>query len=385
VFAGHAWLLLNPQIPARFGLVLMDRPLLDSHAILAAGDAVRAGLDPWKTNPLDALGRPHCYSSWWLATAALGLSRADNIWIGPLWQFAFLLTALLVLRPTSFRGMLLATAVLFSPPVLLGVSRANNDLPVFALLALGLLALASGRRGATGLFGSSVVIAAGLKFYPLAAAASLIALRPRRRAIAAFVITVVLAGAALSTTEISRAMAIAPSPLGTLTFGHATAMRMAGWDGLGARAIATGLITILAFLWLARGTAPGWPAHRAQGLTGVAFLAGAAVLVACFLAAGNYAYRLIFVVMVVPHLASAAAGRTGRITLALVLAVMWMDGLFLLLGETALAGLDPKGAATLMLCWTLFSQIASWLAVSLLAAGLMAASRTLLNAGEGPA
>jgi hypothetical protein len=38
-----------------------------------------------------------------------------------------------------------------------------------------------------------------------------------------------------------------------------------------------------------------------------------------------------------------------------------------------------------MLCWTLFSQIASWLAVSLLAAGLMAASRTLLNAGEGQA
>ena len=26
VFAGHAWLLLNPQVPARFGLVMMDRP-----------------------------------------------------------------------------------------------------------------------------------------------------------------------------------------------------------------------------------------------------------------------------------------------------------------------------------------------------------------------
>ena len=185
VFAGHAWLLLNPQVPARFGLVMMDRPFLDSHAILAAGDAVRAGLDPWKVNPLDALGRPHCYSSWWLAAAPLGLTRADNAWVGPLWQAAFLLTALLILRPDSLRGMLLAAAVLFSPPVLLGVSRANNDLPVFALLGLGLLALSSRKRGATAWFGGSVVVATGLKFYPVAAAAALVSLRPRRHALAA--------------------------------------------------------------------------------------------------------------------------------------------------------------------------------------------------------
>ena len=40
-----------------------------------------------------------------------------------------------------------------------------------------------------------------------------------------------------SQTDIGRAMGIAPSPLGTLTFGHATAMRMAGWDGLAAKVV----------------------------------------------------------------------------------------------------------------------------------------------------
>lgn len=379
VFVGHALLLLNPQAPARFGLVMMDRPFLDSHAILAAGDAVRAGLDPWKPNPLDTLGRPHSYSSWWLFTATLGLSRDDNAWIGPLWQITFLLTALLILRPSSSREMLLAAAVLFSPPVLLGVSRANNDLPVFALLALGLLALASGRRGVTELFGGSVVLAAGLKFYPIAAAAALIALRPRTRALAAFAVTVGLAGVALSMTEISRAMGIAPSPLGTLTFGHATAMRMAGWDGLGARAIATGLIAILAILLVARGSAPRISPDRVATLPALAFVAGSAVLVACFLAAGNYAYRLVYVALVVPHLASTSSGPTGRMTLGLMLALVWMDGVFLLLSEPVLEGLDPRGAATVMLCWALCSQTVTWLAVALLAAGLLDATRRFLH------
>ena len=378
VLIGHFFLLVNPSIPAGFGFVLMDQPFLDSHAILAAGDALRAGLDPWKPHALDALGRPHCYSSWWLFSAELGLTRTDNIWLGSLWACAFILTALAVLQPRSTRRMLVAAAVLFSPPVLLGVNRANNDLPIFALLASGAILLGTAGRGAIWLFGGIVALATGLKFYPLAAIAGFLGIRPRSRALVAMLLTALLAAAALTQAEIGRALGTAPAPIGTLTFGHLTLLRWTDWSPNTSRAAASVMIAGFAWLCVRRGWAPRFSAGAESTTSGIAFLTGASVLTACFLLTGNYAYRLVFIVMVVPHLASANSGRGGRITLALLLALLWVDGLFCLLSAPVAGNLDAGARRIVENAWLLVSQPVAWLAVALLAAGLMEAGRSLL-------
>lgn len=381
VLTGHLFLLAYPTIPAALGLVMTEQRFLDSHAILAAGDAVRAGLNPWKPNPLDALGRPHCYSSWWLVTAELGLTRADNVWVGPLWVTAFLLCALVLLQPRSPRNMLIAAVVLFSPPVMLGVNRANNDLPVFALLAAGILSLAAFRRAGIWCLSTSVVLATGLKFYPLAATAGLLALRPKGRVWLVMALTLGVAAAALPHTEIGRAVGAAPAPLGILTFGHATLLELAGCSGGMARIIAPGVIAGLASLVIARGWAPRFPDLNAAEPKEVGFLTGAAVLVACFLLTGNYAYRLVFATMTVPHLASATSGRGGRLTLVLLLALLWLDGLFCLLSAPLNDSFNPGSRLSVEIGWLLISQPVAWIVVALLAAGLIEAGRGFLGYG----
>ena len=69
-------------------------------------------------------------------------------------------------------------------------------------------------------------------------------------------------------------------------------------------------------------------------------------------------------------------------SLGLLLALLWMDGLFLLSAEPFLAALDARGAATVMLSWVLCSQAAAWLAVALLAAGLLDATRAFVRPEE---
>jgi hypothetical protein len=275
--------------------------------------------------------------------------------------------------------MVVAGLALFSPPVILGVSRANNDLLIFTILVAGLLALAPARRGFTAAFGAAVILATGLKFYPLVAAASLLVLRPRLHAIVALLATLGLAGVALMTTQIGQAVGIAPSPWGTMTFGHVTVLRVAGLEGASARIMAILLVLSSGLLWVTRGWAPRFKRGEKTALPEAAFLAGAAILVACFLAAGSYAYRLVFVLLTLPHLASKNSGHAGKVTLGLLLTAMWMDGIFEWGIGALLEGAGAGVITAVVGCRLVLSQFVAWMAVSLLTAGLLEYGRTFLK------
>jgi hypothetical protein len=107
---------------------------LDSYAVLATLDAMRAGHDPHAANSLDPLLRYHVYSDWWLALKWTGLGRAQNMFVGVAWVAAFGATAWATARPKSWRESCWLAAVLVSPPVLLAVVRANNDLELYDLV-----------------------------------------------------------------------------------------------------------------------------------------------------------------------------------------------------------------------------------------------------------
>ena len=116
---------LRPQLLAAIGISDYGTSYLDSYAVMASLDAMRAGADPHAANPLDPLMRGHVYSDWWLALRWLGLTRSNNFLVGTAWVGAFGLTAWLTARPRSWGEIFWMSSVLISPPVMLAIKRAN--------------------------------------------------------------------------------------------------------------------------------------------------------------------------------------------------------------------------------------------------------------------
>ena len=371
VAAGYLAAVHFPRLLALLGLNTDGRWFIDSAAILAAADAVRAGADPWLPNPLDLYGRPHCYSGWWLALAETGLTREDNFLVGMLWAAAFLVSAFLVLRPATTGGALVAAAALLSPPVLLAVNRANNDLVIFTVLAAGLVLMNRDTALRNAAFAGSVVIATGLKFYPIAAAGAFLLRWPEARARRLTLLAMIGAIAALATASIDRALGAMPAPHGLHTFGSKVALDLLGLEGMAGRAGAAVVLAGLAAAGAHFGWAPRPPESRDAGPAQFAYVAGVALLAGCFLAAGNYAYRLIFSLLLIPHLAAPASGRRGTITLGLLLALLWLDGFHCLVVNTTLGPQPPAEVEARERIWLIATQPLVWLTVSLPVASLL--------------
>lgn len=371
VATGYLAAIQFPRVLPLLGLGTDGRWFIDSAAILAAADAVRAGADPWLPNPLDMYGRPHCYSGWWLSLAATGLTRDDNFLVGSLWVAAFLGSALLLLRPATLSAAVIAAAALLSPPVLLAVNRANNDLVVFTLLATGILLMKRDTAPRNGAFAAAVAIATGLKFYPLAAAAAFLLRDPAARAWRLALLAGFAAAAALATTSVGRAIGTMPAPQGLHTFGSDVALDLLGLGGMAGRVGAALVMAGLAAAFALLRWAPRPPEPHDAGPAQFAYVAGVALLAGCFLATGNYAYRLIFSLLVIPHLASSASGRAGRVTLGLLLPVLWLDGLYCLAHNASLGPRPPADIAATDTLWLAATQPLVWITVALLAASLL--------------
>jgi hypothetical protein len=250
-----------PQMFRLGGVNHLGAWFIDLYAILASCDALAAGLDPYLPNPLDVFGRPHVYSHWWLGLGRLGFTRADTPMLGFLLGAAFFVAAVFALRPRRWAEWVGALAVLCSPPVLLALERANNDLVVFVLLAPVVPCLLSPSVAMRLCAVPLILAAAALKVYPLVALALLLAGRDAR-----------------DTRRLGWAAA------GT-----------ARWFGL----VAGGLI-FAGFVWADRFVC--WkiaPVDRAAWLS---FVLGALLLTGCFFAGTSYAYRWVFALWLVPLL-----------------------------------------------------------------------------------
>src|ERR1700694_4477150 len=125
--AGAIW----PRLLVNLGIYDYNTIYLDSYAILAALDAVRAGVDPHGANSLDVLLRPHVYSDWWLSLRWLGLTREHNFLVGTAWAGAFALAVWVTTRPCNLREAFWLTVLLVSAPVLLALNRGKHDLGIF--------------------------------------------------------------------------------------------------------------------------------------------------------------------------------------------------------------------------------------------------------------
>lgn len=141
----------------------------DLRCTTAAVDSYAMGFDPLVANPCDPGGRTLYYPRIWLLMfVLLGLNQATTLPIGIFFIILFLVSVYLYLPVINDRlTVFLLLFALFSPAILLGLERANNDLLVFFLLscAIYLFNLPGSFLSKAGI--ASLFVAFTFKLYPL--------------------------------------------------------------------------------------------------------------------------------------------------------------------------------------------------------------------------
>lgn len=364
-------LINTPWLLNKLGLFDYGRWFLDSYAILATNDAVALGHDPAAPNPLDVFRRPHSYSSWWLHLRHLGLERSDNFLFGSAIVGCFLLTAVPVLRPRDKREAWIGAAVLVSPPVLLALLRANNDLVVFAVLALGVLALrVSPAWGALGLV-LSMVVATGLKFYPLLGVAAFLTL-PARQRWWGMVLAISGSGAVLVSEWSWFQRATIPVPESVYLFGAPAWWRELGIATRPAMLMSAIALSAGAVLAARRGWTTGLSTEDGRVEERASFALGAALLVGCWLAGISFSYRWVFALLLLPWLWRRwKESGVARTVLIIILITVWADGLFCLSVNVGFGPLSEPQLRAAEHWWLIVSQPAVWLLMVFLGGWLL--------------
>ena len=374
------WLLgaVWPHLLLTFGIYNYGRVYLDSYAVLAALDAVRAGADPHAANALDVLSRPHVYSDWWLALRWLGLTREHNVLVGTAWVGAFAVAAWASVRPRNFGEALWLAALLVSPSVMLVVNRANNDLLIFVLLAGCGLVAAAPVWWRVVVAVACLGLATGLKYFPAPAALAFLWVRPVRRAPAVLLAGLVVVALALLSvwTQVERSRFTIAS--GVHTMGAPLWWRDFGWKDKDV-ALPGLLLIVIPALGLAWSRVTAGLATRGQPRERLLAALGAIVLLTCFLAGVNYAYRWIFVLWPAFWLWRQATDdalprgqrRTARLGCALVLLCLWMDGVLCAMVNLFFAQYAQAWQDHLDVIWRRWTQPLHWLLMMLLAGWLL--------------
>ena len=370
MLAGYSAFALNEKFQHQLGFSMGGIWFLDSYAVLAASDAVEAGLDPYLPNPLDPIQRPHAYSSWWFPLGKCGFTRTDNSLLGGIWVVAFFVMVMALLRPRSYGAAAWYALLMLSPPVLLALLRANNDLVIFFLIAAGVVAARTPTPWRLALFTLGLVLATGLKFYPIFAGLALLVVRPPRRMLTAAALTLLATGGALFSVwgDLHR-LVISPTDC-VHTFGAPILFHDLGWTPAASLGAGGFLLAAAALVCRWRGWYVGLDDERIDGRDRLAFACGAALLIGCFLSGISHAYRLIFVILLAPLLWGSAPGsvRTWSLTLAVV--VVWLDGIYCLAANLPLAPVWLRETLAQLSCWRFVTQPVIWVAMALLGGSL---------------
>jgi hypothetical protein len=341
----------------RFGGVDPFRfPFLDIHAVLAAAECHRQGVDVYLANPCDALGRVHVYSPFWLVVTPAFFDTRATAWVGSSLDLLVILSLAAVLRPATRGELLVLALAVLSPVTAYALERANCDLVVLLLVLWGSVldrARYPYRIGCYALY----LLAGLLKYYPLVLLA--LAVRERRRDalwIVGLAGGTVLLLAAADPVALAKALANIPrlsyfadsfSAL-NLPFGLAEELVSPRYRPITAALLLGLLLTVAAArtrrtVALLDATAFGRAGAKAECLT-----VGALLLAACFLAGQNVDYRGIYFLLAMPGLIclrrtaeDAAARQFLTRMIAAVLLLAWEE--FFRRGLHALAVMAPTG------------------------------------------
>ena len=293
-----------------FGFEPFRFPFLDIHAVLAAAQCHRQGIDVYLYNPCDVLGRPHVYSPLWLTLTPSFLGTSATTAVGVSLDLLVILSLALVIRPATGGEALVLGLAALSPMTVYALERANCDLVIFLLIVGGCVLDRAPRPWRFGCY-ALYLLAGLLKYYPLVLLVLMV--RERRReavAGAAIAALVVLGLAGFDHADLAKALANIPAlsyyfgsfSAQDLPFGFAEAVGAPDLRHM----ISVLLLSMLAALAVARArrtlrlldmAAIDWNGEEALCL-----LVGALLVAACFFAGQNINYRGIYFVLVMPGL-----------------------------------------------------------------------------------
>lgn len=293
-----------------FGFEPFRFPFLDVQAVLSAAQCQREGIDVYRWNPCDALGRVHVYSPFWFVVIPRFLGTQQTTLVGLALDLAAILSLVGVLRPQTAREMIVFGLVVLSPVTVYALERANSDVFAFLLVLAGCMLDRAPSRWRLGCYAFYLLVGL-LRYYPLVL---LVLLARESKHIAcggaaiATAIMLVLAG--IGRTDLVKALANIPalsyyadlfSAL-NLPFGLSEMLakfgagRMLGLVLLSLLA-AAGIARTIRTLPLLHSVSFDWNDREAQCM-----LVGALLLTACFVAGQNVVYRAIYILFVIPGL-----------------------------------------------------------------------------------
>lgn len=319
--APHLYVLIT-RIPDG---VAKPQPFVDLRAILQGGACWRQGVDVYR--PSTCLGGGiFNYSPLLLRAAYLPIGPQDWLMGGLLFCAAYGWALTRLPAPADGRAFALYAAAAFSPAAYYALEQGNLDTLIFAATVLALGLSWRHRAWAYGIF----ALGAAAKFYPVALFA--LALRESRRTLMWLAVAGLAAGVlAAAVYGHDLLAAVRQIPSGTpfrASFGRIDLTR--------------GLVRLHVLPW---GSAEAWSWGLTLGALGLAgwrrtkwvsalamlggaesrfLIAGAAVVLFCFMAAQNIEYRAIFLILTLPALARLAPlGWSFRVLPWVIVLLLW--------------------------------------------------------------
>jgi hypothetical protein len=288
------------------GVPRMSRIFSDWHAVFSAVDCHKLGLDVFAENPCDQWFRKHAYGGLWLQLGNLGLGLRDVFWSGVIINAVFMVTAVVLVRPSSASELIIGAAILLSPTIMLAIERVNNDLIIFELVALTAWLVASRRRH--GQIGGLLVttLAAFLKFYPAALFGGIaLVARTRKDFLIAVVGGACLLGVwiYLSVHELVRVLPNVPRPDGLFATGSTLLFELiCPTCPIFAISLVAATIAASVAILLSRNVSITPFSTGMSRQCFVQFCLGLTVLLSTFLINSNFDYRWVLFILLVPML-----------------------------------------------------------------------------------
>jgi hypothetical protein len=307
-----AWRFLN--VPAS------PPPFLDLHHVTDFLPCVRQGADVYRDASCDPLARPFNYPPVWLWLADLGIGAGATPALALAIEAAALAVLIALVSDRAARDGVFVLLALVSPSVAVGFERGNADLLVLALVGAAALLLGRARGWRQAAAASLLLAATALKLYPIAAAAGFARDRRWAACMLAFVAASLAYGMAIAaylpliqknTFQIAGAYgatAILSTPIAE-EFLAGFADR-GGVLALEAAALLLAAAAGCAALAVSRRSADF--CRIGAGAAGAAFQFGAAIYGLTFLLGANLAYRLAFLLLLLPQLFDWLAGPRPR-------------------------------------------------------------------------
>ena len=305
----------------------------DLRYLTATADCYRT--DPtWSlmSRTCDPLGRENNYPSPWVSIyALLGASYSNTVNIAIGYMFAFAVSCGLVLWTATagesmrWTGFVPTLAVAVAPPTWLALERGSNEVVIFSVVVVALVALVHNWRWVSAVLLSLATI---LKFFPVGAALAFLRGWPKGKWSLIMFMVLTATGLFAIASELSIITARTPQPTES-AFGAAQIFRYAQVPGARIWGFLLFLATLIALVIAVRSTKSLTLRNSVRlirqtlhedSVAANLLLFGGAPLLTAYILGSNYDYRLIFLIPVVAGVSRLAPSRAR--TLMILVAVL---------------------------------------------------------------